>query len=310
MHARGAGVQKDYSKAASYYLVAAKQKKSTAFCNLASMYLRGEFFQENAGKALELYETAAVLGSIDAVYNLGVMYDQGKASKKDQKKAVEFYKIAANHGHVDAQYNLGNCYFAGEGVDRDLEESAKWLREAASRGHAAAQYNLGLAYLNAEGVCEDSRVALRWIEAAAASGFHLAVKCLRENTDNLQTSRSAKFASDDDLSNQYETTQGLFYVDMRSMSERSIKQRAGSQLGDKDEQVAKRLLTLTRLENTLKYGSPEWNRDREEIRSIGEALFKEGGHNKMKLLAYRVAALGGSARDCEWDWDGIGGWMR
>lgn len=44
------------------------------------------------------------------------------------------------------------------------------------------------------------------------------------------------------------------------------------------------------------------------IRDLGEALSKSGGLDRMKLIAYRIQALGGSSRQLDFSWNGIGGW--
>jgi hypothetical protein len=100
------------------------------------------------------------------------------------------------------------------------------------------------------------------------------------------------------------------YVDMRSETERQIELRAKSPLGEVDERTAERLLALTYLQNTLRYGTPEWKRNREELRAIGTALFEQGGNDRMTLLAYRAACLGVRPCDLLWAWDGIGRWRQ
>ena len=46
----------------------------------------------------------------------------------------------------------------------------------------------------------------------------------------------------------------------------------------------------------------------EEIRKIGETFCFSGGDSIMRIVAYRVSALGGRVQTLELLWDGICGW--
>ena len=102
---------------------------------------------------------------------------------------------------------------------------------------------------------------------------------------------------------------GNLVLDLRSAEERQMEERAQSRLAEEDEQLAAKLVTL------IGRADEEFKRDREaydatfrDIAGIGEHLCAHGGTERMKLVAYRLQALGGSARQCEFYWDGICGW--
>lgn len=98
-------------------------------------------------------------------------------------------------------------------------------------------------------------------------------------------------------------------VDLRSNQERALERKARSSLRGKDEEIAHRLLTLTQQANDVYYTDKEaYNRMFSEIKSIGEDLCSNGGDKRMKRVAYRVSALGGSARELEMYWNGVCGW--
>jgi hypothetical protein len=103
---------------------------------------------------------------------------------------------------------------------------------------------------------------------------------------------------------------GMNVIDLRSAEEKNIQQRAGSALSSEDEDYARRLVGLFR-EMDMLFSSDKaaYDHKRAEARQIGQFLGDHGGSDRMTLVAYRVQALGGRARDCEHAWDGICGWM-
>ena len=103
------------------------------------------------------------------------------------------------------------------------------------------------------------------------------------------------------------------FVDLRGADERRMERRAESSLDGEDEQLAQKLVDLVQRYDSL------WGTDRpaadtvqQEIKSIGEGLCANGGGDRMKRIAYRIATLGAgkgvSRGDMERHWCGICGW--
>ena len=101
-------------------------------------------------------------------------------------------------------------------------------------------------------------------------------------------------------------------VDLRPDKEQEIERQAQSDLSEEDEQIARELISL------IQQAISEYNMDKEacektiaEINRIGEYLCSNGGSDRMKLIAYRVQALGGSSRHLEhyWGHECICGWL-
>ena len=86
-----------------------------------------------------------------------------------------------------------------------------------------------------------------------------------------------------------------------SEKQRNIEKKAQLDLGGEDEKLARELFSLQRQVNTPQINS--------KIKEIGEYLCANGGDDRMQLIAHRVAYLGGSSRQLEWDWSGICGWQ-
>lgn len=103
---------------------------------------------------------------------------------------------------------------------------------------------------------------------------------------------------------------GMPVIDLRSTKEKNIESGAGLELQGEDEEIAQKLAKLSTL-STVQYSSDKaaYEKTVVEFRKIGEQLCANGGDARMKRIAYRVKALGGSIRLCEMYWDGICGWM-
>ena len=99
-------------------------------------------------------------------------------------------------------------------------------------------------------------------------------------------------------------------VDLRSEKEKAFASRAASPLNIEDEEIAQKLAQLSKLLE-VQYSSDKtaYENTVSEFRRIGKQLCANGGDERMKLIAYRVQALGGRLRNCEQYWDGICGWM-
>ena len=92
-------------------------------------------------------------------------------------------------------------------------------------------------------------------------------------------------------------------IDLRDDEELEIERKAKKPLRGDDESLAKRLCNL--LSQSKAYEDTPYK----EIRRIGEQLNSRGGLARMKMVCYRVGALGGKARLLESYWDNIGEWM-
>lgn len=67
------------------------------------MYQLGFGVEKNISKAAEFYQVAAEKGYAPGQYNLGLMYYDGVAVKQDYNKAYDLFKKAAKQKHSKAQ---------------------------------------------------------------------------------------------------------------------------------------------------------------------------------------------------------------
>lgn len=101
-------------------------------------------------------------------------------------------------------------------------------------------------------------------------------------------------------------------IDLRSDKEQEIERQAQSNLGEEDEQIALKLITLIKQAVSESYTNGEASKKTiAEINKIGKYLCSNGGSDRMKGIAYRVKALGESARHLEhyWGHECICGWL-
>ena len=137
-YAEGRGVTANFSEAARWLDLAAKQGLAMAQFRLAGFHEKGIGVKKDVETARRLYKAAAEQGNAKAMHNLAVLYAEGAAVKPDYRTAAQWFRLAADHGVADSQYNLAILYARGIGVDRNLIESDKWFALAADQGDQEA----------------------------------------------------------------------------------------------------------------------------------------------------------------------------
>ena len=181
------GVEQDYTKAVSYFRIAATQGHSSAQNYLGLCYDDGLGVNEDDVEAVKWFRKAAEQGEVTAQYNLGLCYCFGEGVDKNYVEAVKWYRKAAEQGQSSAQNNLGKLYEHGEGVDKDYTEAVKWYRKAAEQGEKYGQYNLGFCYYHGNGVDKDDVEAAKWFRKSAEQGHESAKEKLEEINTTLAT---------------------------------------------------------------------------------------------------------------------------
>jgi hypothetical protein len=96
--------------------------------------------------------------------------------------------------------------------------------------------------------------------------------------------------------------------------EDAMRDRARSGLDPEDESHAQSLVDLIGRYAAYGPSGPEADALTGEIRAIGRRLCEDGGKDRMKLIAFRVAVLGAgnpyaTVRTMESFWNGICGWQ-
>jgi TPR repeat protein len=141
--------------------------------------------EKDKSKARSWFQRAASQGFPDASYNLAL--DAEDANVKNLTKAKRLYLQAAECGHLQAQANLAAILLESREANDNLRMGLYWLRIAARRGDARAQYNLGIAYLEGLNVRPSIRFARLWLERAATQGHLKAKRVLRAEQNQSAT---------------------------------------------------------------------------------------------------------------------------
>jgi Sel1 repeat len=196
---KGDGVEKDVTKAISWYRKAAESGYAKSQSNMANCYLAGFGLPRDTTKAVFWMEKAAAQGYAKAQYNLGVLYEKGsRVTPQDSKKAAEWYRKAANQGYGNAINNLAGMYMRGDGVEQDLKEAVKWSKLGAEQGNVLCKAFIGQFYLTGiPSIIEKDRVkAYHYLSEAVAEGLPGMDTFLLKAMPQNQVEMTAKMSED------------------------------------------------------------------------------------------------------------------
>ena len=142
-------------------------------------YLGRDGVEQDFSEAARWYHVLAKQGDVRAQTTLGLMYIRGYGVNKDPQQALRWWSFAAAANDPGAQYSLGTLYLTGQGVQQDFAKAARWYGQAARRGHVQAQHDLGMLYHEGRGVEQDPRQAYFWVKVAALQGDDKAQDALK-----------------------------------------------------------------------------------------------------------------------------------
>ena len=73
---------------------------------MGNVFYYGNLRDQNYSKALTWYHMAALQDLAKAQYQLGQMYENGQGTMKGLEQAIDFYQQAAAQNHKKAQHSL------------------------------------------------------------------------------------------------------------------------------------------------------------------------------------------------------------
>ncbi|PHU17976.1 ERAD-associated E3 ubiquitin-protein ligase component HRD3A [Capsicum chinense] len=106
IYARGAGAERNFTKALEWLTLAFRQQLYSAYNGLGYLYVKGYRVEKNYTKAKEYFEKAADNGEAGGLYNLEVMYLKGIGVNRDAKIASKYFINAFDAGQPKAFYQL------------------------------------------------------------------------------------------------------------------------------------------------------------------------------------------------------------
>ncbi|HHQ4706853.1 TPA: tetratricopeptide repeat protein [Aeromonas veronii] len=156
MYLSGEGVEKDYTKALSYFIAAADIPNTNAAYNAARILESGDAGYTDAARSILFYEKALKWNDKEAAYNLGIMYLNEKLIQKDIKKGILYLEKASDLLHVRAPFTLAGIYLSINNDPETIEESVRLLKLSSQRGFEEADLKLGMMYKDNEILEEES----------------------------------------------------------------------------------------------------------------------------------------------------------
>jgi TPR repeat protein len=170
MYESGRGVDRSYTEAIRWFLMAAEQSDAYSESHLGYLYEHGLGAARDEKVAAQWYAKAAAQGDGYGQARLASLYRDGRGVAQDFQQAANWFSKAADQGSTWAQLNLGILYVKGQGVPQDEAKGIGLLRNAADQNDADAQYNLGWAYESGTGVPKDAQEAIKWYGKASNGG--------------------------------------------------------------------------------------------------------------------------------------------
>jgi TPR repeat protein len=188
----GLGTTPDYSMAAKYYRLSAKQTNFVAMKSLGYLLMNGYGVEKSEDEAKYwLMRAANEGGNRRAMYNLGVIYGLKYPDTNAMIEGFKWMQKSAELGDALGAYELSNYYFRGwGGTETNLINYRYWLSKAAFLGATDAQFYMGQAYrTGGNGVPKDAVNSLIWYAKAAAKNhpealYDLALHYLDDKTNS------------------------------------------------------------------------------------------------------------------------------
>jgi serine/threonine protein kinase/TPR repeat protein len=192
-YSNGAGVGRDFVKAAQWFEQAWAAGDVSAGTLLAECYLYGKGVTKNETKAIALLQDAAAAHDPRAMDQLGTCYHKGIGVARDDRKALRFYNAAANLNYLDSRGNLGVLYLTSDETELGKDQAARTEKAVALFREGAKQKNAFCMFLYARcfeagtGVDANPSEAIDWYRRAAEAGNRPARDWCRQHEVSFQS---------------------------------------------------------------------------------------------------------------------------
>jgi hypothetical protein len=188
----GAGVERDFVKAAQWFGRAREAGDVSAGTLLAECYLYGKGVTKSETKAVALLQEAAAKDP-RAMDQLGNCYHKGIGVARDDREAFRLYSAAAKLNYLDSIGNLGVLYLTSDGTDLGKNESVRTekavslFRDGAKQNNAFCMYLYARCFEAGTGVAANSAEASDWYRRAAEAGNRPAQDWCRQHNVTFDT---------------------------------------------------------------------------------------------------------------------------
>ena len=175
-YSNGAGVERDFVKAAQWFEQALAAGDASAGTLLAECYLFGKGLTKNETKAVALLHDAAAASDPRAMDQLATCYHKGIGVGRDDREAFRLYSAAAKLNYLDSAGNLGVLYLTSDQTDLGKNEAARTqkaldlFRDGAKQNNAFCMYLYARCFEAGTGVEANPTEASDWYRRAAEAG--------------------------------------------------------------------------------------------------------------------------------------------
>ena len=186
----GAGVDRDFVKAAQWFEQGRAAGDVAAGMLLAECYLLGKGVSKNSTKAVALLQNAASANDPRAMDRLANCYHKGIGTDRNDREAFRLYSAASRLNYLDSMGNLGVLYLTSDETDlgkdqaKRTEKAVNLFRDGARQNNALCMYLYARCLEAGTGVSADAQEAAVWYRHAANSGNPAAQEwCRQHNLD-------------------------------------------------------------------------------------------------------------------------------
>jgi TPR repeat protein len=189
----GAGVERDFVKAARWFAQAREAGEVSAGTLLAECYLLGKGVTKNEAKAIDLLQDAATAKDPRAMDQLGTCYHKGIGVGHDDHEAFRLYNAAAKLNYLDSVGNLGVLYLTSDQTDLGRNEALRTqkavnlFRDGAKQNNAFCMFLYARCFEAGTGVVANPSEASDWYRRAAEAGNRPALDWCRQHNVSLNT---------------------------------------------------------------------------------------------------------------------------
>ncbi len=186
-YSNGAGVERDFVKAAQWFEQALAAGDASAGTLLAECYLFGKGVTKNEKKAIALLHDAAAARDPRAMDQLATCYHKGIGVGRDDREAYRLYSAAAKLNYLDSVGNLGVLYLTSDETDLGKDDAARTqkaldlFRDGAKQNNAFCMYLYARCFEAGTGVEANPTEASDWYRRAAEAGNRSAEDWCRQH---------------------------------------------------------------------------------------------------------------------------------
>ena len=138
-YSNGAGVERDFVKAAQWFERARDAGDRSAGTLLAECYLYGKGVTKNESKAVTLLQEAAAANDPRAMDQLANCHHKGIGIGRDDREAFRLYTAAAKLNYLDSVGNLGVLYLTSDETDLGDELAGRIVGAHGPGGRSLSQ---------------------------------------------------------------------------------------------------------------------------------------------------------------------------